>query len=79
MGSPKNRRAPHSSEGEKQGSAASYRDKEFFFENVETIFFQKSRPGAAQRARKRVIDCIVLGGSHRHFRRIFSEQKSGLE
>ena len=49
MGSPKNRRAPHSPWGEKRGRAASYRDKEFFFENVATIFFSKklaARPAA---------------------------------
>jgi hypothetical protein len=41
MGSPKIRRAPRGSWGEKRGRAASYRDKEFFFENVAAIFFPK--------------------------------------
>ena len=52
MGSPKNRRAPHSPEGEKRGRAASYRDKEFFFENVATIFFSK-KSGARRPTRLR--------------------------
>jgi hypothetical protein len=42
MGSPKIRRAPRGSWGEKRGRAASYRDKEFFLKTSQRFFFQKS-------------------------------------